>query len=78
MGEVDPRFRHQGCQAGNEIQWLEDDVRRAVTVRRLQLEPDVAIRGERQSFFRDRWPADVSTQALELLAFICTCRDTGV
>lgn len=28
--QVDPRFRYQGCQLGNEVQRLEDDVRGAV------------------------------------------------
>ena len=36
-GQVDPRFRHQSCQPGNEVQRLEDDMRRAVSIRRLQL-----------------------------------------
>ena len=42
--QVEPRFRHQGCQPGNEVEGLEDDVRRAVSVRRPQLVPDVAVR----------------------------------
>jgi hypothetical protein len=36
-GEVDPWFRHQSRQAGDEIQWIEDDVGGAVAVRRLVL-----------------------------------------
>lgn len=39
---------HQCGQAGNEIQWLEDDVGRAIPVRRLELVTDVAIRCQRQ------------------------------
>ena len=38
----------------HQFQWLEDDVRGAVSVRRLQLVPDVAVRRQRQAFFRDR------------------------
>ena len=44
-GKVHPRFRHQGCQPGNEVQWLEDDVRRAVAVRRLQQKVSGLFRG---------------------------------
>ena len=43
-GEVDSWLWHQCGEAGNEIQWLEDDVRGAVPVRRLELVTDVAIR----------------------------------
>jgi hypothetical protein len=56
--QVDPRFRHQRCQPGNEVEGLEDNVRGAVTVRRLQLVPDVAVRGERKALFRDGRPAE--------------------
>lgn len=31
-GEVDPRFRYQGGQAGDEVQGFEDDVGRAVAI----------------------------------------------
>ena len=32
-GEVDPRFRYQGGQAGDEVQGFEDDVGDAIAVR---------------------------------------------
>ena len=35
-----------------------------------QLVPNVAVRGERQTLFRDGRPADVATQPFELLALI--------
>ena len=76
--QIHPRFRHQGCQPGNEVEGLEDDVRRAVSVRCLQLVPDVAVRRRREALFRDRRPADIPTQPLELLALIRPRRDTGV
>jgi hypothetical protein len=47
-GQVDPRFGHQGRQPGDEIEGFKDDVRRAVSVRRLQSVADVAVRRERQ------------------------------
>jgi len=40
-GQVYSRFRHQGSQLGNEIQRLKDDVRRAITVGRFELIPDI-------------------------------------
>ena len=69
-GQIYPRFRHQRCQPGDEIQWFEDDVRRAVSVRRLQLIANIPVRRERQALLRDGRPADVATQPLELLALI--------
>ena len=44
--QIDPQFRPQRRQAGDAVEGLEDDVRRAVSVRCLQLITDVAIRGE--------------------------------
>ena len=75
---MNPRFRYQGRQPGNEIQWLEDNVRGAVSVRRLQLVPDVAVRRERQSLLRNRRPADVATQPFELLTLIRPRRHAGM
>ena len=51
-GEIHSGLRHQGGQPGKEIQWLEDDVRGPVPVRRLQLVANVAVRRERQALFR--------------------------
>ena len=47
-GEVHPGPGYQHRQAGDKIQRLEDDVRRAVPVRGLKLIPDVSVRRERQ------------------------------
>jgi len=49
---------------------FEDDMGRAVTVRRLQLVTDIAVRRERQTPFRDRRAADIPAQPLELLALV--------
>ena len=35
-GQVDSGFGYQGGQFGEEIHWLEDDVSRAITIRRFQ------------------------------------------
>ena len=43
-GQVDPRLRHQRRQAGDEVEGLEDDVRRAVLghgVFRVVVEPNI-------------------------------------
>jgi hypothetical protein len=40
-GQIYSRFRHQCNQFGNEIQRLKDDVRRAITVGRFELIPDI-------------------------------------
>ncbi len=77
-GQVHPCLRHQSCQSGNEVQWLEDDVRCTVTVRRLQVVPDVAVRREQQALLRNGRAADVATQPLELLALVHPRRHTGV
>ncbi len=77
-GEVDRRFRHQGRQVGDEIQWLEDDVRRAVSVRRLQQVTDVAVRRERQALLGNCRPTDVSAEPFELLALIRSRRNASV
>ena len=41
-GQVYPRFGYQGCQLGNEIQRIEDDVRGPIVVGRLELVADIA------------------------------------
>ena len=77
-GQIDPRLGHQGGQPGDEIQRLEDNVCRAVAVRRLQLVPDSAVRRERQSLLRNGRPADAATQPLKLLALIRPRHNAGV
>ncbi len=42
-GQVSSRPGYQSCQARHEIQWLEDNVGSAVSVRCLQLVADVAV-----------------------------------
>ena len=52
--QVDSGLRHQCSQPGDEIQWLEDDMRCAILVRRFQWVADVATGGERETLFSDR------------------------
>jgi len=47
--QIDSGLWHQSRQPGNEIQRLEDHMRGAIPVRRLELVANVAIRRERQS-----------------------------
>jgi len=53
--KVQARWRHQCGQPDDEIQRLEDHVRDAIAVRRLQRVADVAARGDEQPLFRHRW-----------------------
>ncbi len=41
--QVNPGLRHQGSKPSHEIQWLEDNVGSAISIRRLQLVADVAV-----------------------------------
>ena len=65
-------------KTGNEVQRLEDDVGGPIPVRRLERVANVAVRRERQPFFRDRRTGDVAAQPFQLLAFICLGRHAGV
>ena len=47
-GEVDPRFRYQGGQAGDEVQGFEDDVGGAVAVRCLERISHIPLTGQGQ------------------------------
>ena len=49
--QVGPGLGHQGDQPGNEVQWLENDMRGAIAVRRLEFVAHMAIAGERQALF---------------------------
>jgi hypothetical protein len=44
--QVDARLWHQGGEPGDEVERLEDDMGVAVTVRRLDLVAEVAVRRE--------------------------------
>ncbi len=80
--QIGSRPGYQGCQACDKVQWFEDDVGStgpkafaalmgpAFAVRCFQLVADVAARCQRQAPFRYCRAADVSTQALQFLAFI--------
>ena len=74
--QVARRVAHRDVR--HQFEGLEDDVRRAIAVRRLQLVPDVAVRRQRQAIFRDGRPTDVPAQLFELLTLIRPRCDTGV
>ena len=60
--QIDPGLGDQGDKPDNEVQRLEDDVRGAIAVRRLELETHVAIGQQRQTLFRHRWPCNGKRQ----------------
>jgi len=41
--QIGSRSGYQGCKACDKVQWLEDDVGSAISIRRLQLVADVAF-----------------------------------
>ncbi len=50
--QIDSRPGHQRRQSCHAIQWLEDHMRRAIPIRRLQLVAHIAIRRQRQALSR--------------------------
>ena len=44
-GQVDPGIGDQGGKPGNEVQSFEDDMRRPILIRRLELVTDIATGG---------------------------------
>jgi hypothetical protein len=64
-GEIDARFGHQRGQPGDEIQRLEEHLRGAVRVGRLQLVAHQAAGGEPQPRLRQCRAADAPLQAFE-------------
>ena len=72
--QIDSGLWHQSLQPGNEIQRLEDHMRGAIPVRRLELVANVAIRRERQSLLGYRRAADVAAQSLGTPRALATSR----
>ncbi len=77
-GEVHARFWHQRGQAGDEIQWLENDVRGPVTVGCLEAVADLALAGQGQAFVGNGRSGDVAAKPFELVALVGSWRDTAV
>ena len=76
--QVDPGLWDQRGQPGDQVQRLEDNMGRAVAIRRLLLVADVAVRGDRQAPLRACRTADVAAQPLQFLAFIRSRRHPGM
>ncbi len=70
--------RNERSQPRKKIQGLEHEVRRAVTVGRLQLVDDLPHAIRTQPFERQRGPGDVATQPLDALALVRRKCDGGV
>lgn len=60
--EIDARRRHQGGQAGHQVERFEYHVRGAVTVRSFQAVPNIPLSCERQPHSRDRRARDIAAQ----------------
>ena len=60
--QVHARLGHQGRQPGDEVQRLEDDVGGTVAIRGLELILHLTMRGERQAFFGNGGPRNVTAQ----------------
>ena len=75
--EIDSRRRNQCRESGNKIQWLQYDVRCTIPIDGFELNPNIALAGERQPLFRDGRTCDVATQLFEFLPLVGLCANTG-
>ena len=67
-GEVQSRTRDQRRQAGDEVEWLEDDAGGAVAKRLLEPIDDLSPIIGREPLVGDGGPCDVATELFELVA----------
>jgi len=77
-GEVDARTGDQGRQPGDKVQWLEHDMRGAISIRRLQSVVDGPLGGERETFGAHRRPRAIAAQPFEFGALISGGDHAGV
>ncbi len=77
-GEVQSRARNQGGQAGDEVEWLEDDMGGAVAEWLLELVDDLSPLAGREPFVGDGGPGDVATEFLKLGALLRFTDGSGV
>lgn len=76
--EVDAGPWDQGRQPGDEIQWLQQHMRGAVTPGRFERVAHQTLTGQRQPAVGDRAADDVAAQSLETVALMGLDRNTGV
>ena len=67
-GEVQSRTRDQRRRAGDEVEWVEDDVGGAVAKRLLEPIDDLSPIVGREPLVGDGGPCDVATELFELVA----------
>ena len=67
-GQVQSRTRDQRRQAGDEVEWVEDDVGGAVAKRLLEPIDDLSSLIGREPLVGDGGPCDVATELFELVA----------
>ena len=77
-GEVESWARNQGRQAGNEVEWVENDVRCAVAKGLLEPVEDLPARIGREALVGNGGPGDVATELLELVALVGLAARGGV
>ena len=75
---VQPRWRHEGANASDEIERLEQERDGAIFPRLLEEVAKLAARLLFEAVLRDRRPANVATQPLELGAITRRDGDLGV
>ena len=69
-GEVHPGFGDQCGEAGDEVEWLKDDVGDAIAPGGLEGVAHLALLGERQALLGHGRARDIPAQAFELAAFV--------
>lgn len=77
-GQIHTRFGHQGGQADDEVERLEDDVGGAVTIRSLELIAHISLPGQGQPIGGNGRSGDVAAQELGLAPLVGLGDDTGV
>ena len=76
--DVDPRARRQRCEAFQQFDRFEQQVRGAVAPFRFQGQEHAAIGGARQPLLRDRRPEHVARKLFEAVAIVRRDGDVGV
>jgi len=76
--QVRAGLEHQRGEPRNEVLGVENHVRGAGAIRRLECLAHVPARGQRQPRGGDRRPCDVARQALEIVPLRGLRRDVGV
>ena len=77
-GEVLARWREQGGQLGQKVDWSTDHVALTVWGGSLVLSADVTIIGPGQALQGECWPESIAAQAFDAFAIVLVDGDVGV